>query len=160
MTHRVPSACALYESVGRYAVGPTIGATGLCVSAIILCMSTPTPSMTPSSTPQAMPDEMIICGPPRAAKQPPVRKPEMMAFQGSSFCLQRGEDSQGQPYSLRRAERSQSAPVALDGAVKCSVYHRKGTALALTVRADRLKSRVPTRTCLPRSRTAARWSER
>lgn len=24
---------------------------------------------------------------PRAARHPPVRKPEMMAFQGSSFCL-------------------------------------------------------------------------
>lgn len=59
--------------------------------------------MTPSSTPHAIPLETIIFGPPesqshdqrsgrlvaqledapRAARQPPVMKPEIMAFQGS-----------------------------------------------------------------------------
>jgi len=66
---------------------------------------TPTPSNTPSNIPQATADPKAAFGPPkilkkrvkcqirgagwdslRAAKQPPVMKPEMMAFHASSFC--------------------------------------------------------------------------
>jgi len=49
---------------------------------------TPTPSKTPRRIPQAMADPKADLGPLRAAKQPPVKKPDMMAFQGSSFCRQ------------------------------------------------------------------------
>jgi len=47
---------------------------------------TPTPSNTPSKIPQATADPKAAFGPLRAAKQPPVMKPEIMAFHASSFC--------------------------------------------------------------------------
>jgi len=47
---------------------------------------TPTPSNTPSRIPQATADPNAAFGPLRAAKQPPVIKPEIMAFHASSFC--------------------------------------------------------------------------
>ena len=69
--------------------------------------STPTPSKTPRRIPQATADPNAALGPPlkrninrrygisksarrwnvlRAAKHPPVMKPEMIAFHASSFC--------------------------------------------------------------------------
>jgi hypothetical protein len=44
------------------------------------------PSNTPSKTPQPMALPTMLRTPPRAANAPPVMKPDMMAFHGSSFC--------------------------------------------------------------------------
>jgi len=66
-------------------------------------MSTPTPSNTPSRIPQATAELNAALGPPnthrqkssntlqyrnllRAAKQPPVMNPDIIAFHASSFC--------------------------------------------------------------------------
>jgi hypothetical protein len=64
-------------------------------------------------------------GPPRTASEPPVKKPAMIAFQGSSFCL----FAEVLDYALWvgwmmeyrgwcSAERL-DAPDAFDGAIKC-----------------------------------------
>jgi len=47
---------------------------------------TPTPSKTPNKTPHPMALPTMLRTPPRAAKAPPVMKPDRIAFQGSSFC--------------------------------------------------------------------------
>lgn len=68
-------------------VSGMMGATCLFPSAIILCINTPTPSKTPSRIPHMMPEPSAVFGPLLIARPPPVIKPAMMAFQGSSFCL-------------------------------------------------------------------------
>lgn len=45
----------------------------------------PTPSMTAKRIPQLIAPFRIARAPPRTANEPPVKKPAMMAFQGSSF---------------------------------------------------------------------------
>lgn len=54
-------------------------------SAIILLNPMPTPSMTARRIAQPMAPFLIARGPPRTANEPPVKKPAMMAFHGSSF---------------------------------------------------------------------------
>ena len=81
------------------------GNCGRLPSANILFISTPTPSNTPNRILQATAEPNADFGPPtrqcqtdrggkdqspdslRAARQPPVMKPEMIAFHASSFCL-------------------------------------------------------------------------
>lgn len=60
---------------------------GRCPSLNTLERRTPTPSNTPSRIPQPTAEPNAERGPLRAAKQPPVMNPEMMAFHASSFCL-------------------------------------------------------------------------
>jgi len=64
------------------------GSCGRVLSFMILETKTPTPSNTPNRIPQATAEPKADLGPLRAAKQPPVKKPEAMAFHASSFCLQ------------------------------------------------------------------------
>lgn len=47
----------------------------------------PTPSMTASRIAQLIAPFLIALGPPLTASDPPVKKPAMMAFHGSSFFL-------------------------------------------------------------------------
>ena len=54
-------------------------------SAIIRWKPIPTPSMTASSIAHPIAPFRIARGPPRTARAPPVKKPAMMAFQGSSL---------------------------------------------------------------------------
>lgn len=53
--------------------------------AIIFWNPMPTPSMTASKTAQPIAPFRICLGPPRTASAPPVKKPAMMLFHGSSF---------------------------------------------------------------------------
>jgi hypothetical protein len=53
--------------------------------AIIFWNPMPTPSITASSTAQPIAPFRICLGPPRTASAPPVKKPAMMLFHGSSF---------------------------------------------------------------------------
>lgn len=62
-----------------------IGATGLLFSARRRCISTPTPSKTPRRIPHMTPAPNAVLGPPRIARLEPVKKPAIIAFQGSSF---------------------------------------------------------------------------
>jgi hypothetical protein len=62
------------------------GATGREPSLKTRLSKTPTPSKTPRSTPEATAIWNADLGPLRAARQPPVRKPEMIEFHASSFC--------------------------------------------------------------------------
>jgi len=64
------------------------GSCGRVPSLNTLDIRTPTPSNTLRRIPQAIAEPRADRGPLRAAKLPPVRKPEMMAFHISSFCLQ------------------------------------------------------------------------
>lgn len=50
-------------------------------------MPIPTPSMTARRIAQPMAPFRIALGPPLTASEPPVKKPAMIAFQGSSLCL-------------------------------------------------------------------------
>lgn len=61
------------------------GNSSLVFSAIILWKPMPTPSMTANRIAHPMAPFRIALAPPRTAKEPPVKKPAMMAFQGSSF---------------------------------------------------------------------------
>jgi hypothetical protein len=61
------------------------GSSNRVFSAIILWKPMPTPSITAKRMAQPMAPFLIALGPPRTAKAPPVKKPAMMAFQGSSF---------------------------------------------------------------------------
>jgi hypothetical protein len=54
-------------------------------SAIILWKPIPTPSITARRMAHPIAPFRIARGPPRTASAPPVKKPAMMAFQGSSF---------------------------------------------------------------------------
>lgn len=79
------------------------GGRGRFVSLSTRLKRTPTPSKTPKRIPQATAEPKAPRGPPciysvnvnvmksrwdvlRAAKQPPVKNPDMMAFHASSFC--------------------------------------------------------------------------
>lgn len=55
------------------------------LSAIILWKPIPTPSMTARKTAHMMAELRAALTPPRTAREPPVKKPAIMAFQGSSF---------------------------------------------------------------------------
>ena len=57
------------------------------MSAIIFVRKMFRPSIMASSTPPTAADRLAARQPPRAASTPPVAAPEMMEFQGSSFCL-------------------------------------------------------------------------
>ena len=57
------------------------------MSAIIFVRNMFRPSIMASSTPPTAADRLAARQPPRAASTPPVAAPEMMEFQGSSFCL-------------------------------------------------------------------------
>ncbi len=61
------------------------GNSNLVFSAIILWKPIPTPSMTASKIAHPIAPFRIALGPPRTANAPPVKKPAMMAFHGSSF---------------------------------------------------------------------------
>lgn len=61
------------------------GISSLVFSAIILWKPIPTPSITAIKMAQPIAPFRIALGPPLTAKEPPVRKPAIMAFQGSSF---------------------------------------------------------------------------
>jgi hypothetical protein len=78
-----------YAVAGRRPSLPSLGGGGgissLVFSAIILWKPIPTPSMTASRTAQPMAPLRMALGPPRTASAPPVKKPAMIAFQGSSF---------------------------------------------------------------------------
>ena len=79
----------VYAVAGRRPSLPSLGGGGgissFVFSAIILWKPMPTPSMTASRTAQPMAPLRMALGPPRTASAPPVKKPAMMAFQGSSF---------------------------------------------------------------------------
>ena len=61
------------------------GISNFVPSAIILWNPIPTPSMTANKIAHPIAPFRIARGPPRTASAPPVKKPAMMAFQGSSF---------------------------------------------------------------------------
>lgn len=61
------------------------GASSLVLSAIILLKPIETPSMTANRIAHDIAPLRIDLYPPRTASEPPVKKPAMMAFQGSSF---------------------------------------------------------------------------
>lgn len=61
------------------------GTSSLVLSAIILLNPIPTPSMTAKSIAQDIAPFRIDRTPPRTARDPPVKNPAIMAFQGSSF---------------------------------------------------------------------------
>jgi hypothetical protein len=61
------------------------GNSNFVPSAIILWKPMLTPSMTASKTAHPIAPLRIARGPPRTASEPPVKKPAMMAFHGSSF---------------------------------------------------------------------------
>ena len=63
------------------------GTSSLVFSAIILWNPIPTPSMTARRMAHPMAPLRTAFAPPRTARAPPVKKPAMMAFQGSSFLL-------------------------------------------------------------------------
>jgi hypothetical protein len=65
------------------------GSSSLVFSAIIRPNAMPTPSMTASKTAHPIALLRMAFAPPRTASAPPVMKPPMMAFQGSSFFLHR-----------------------------------------------------------------------
>lgn len=65
------------------------GASSRVFSANILLNAMPTPSMTARRTAQPIALLRMALAPPRTASAPPVKKPPMMAFHGSSFFLQR-----------------------------------------------------------------------
>jgi len=62
------------------------GSIGRLTSLNIRFSTTPTPSNTPRRMPHATADPKADLGPLRAARQPPVMNPEMIAFHASSFC--------------------------------------------------------------------------
>jgi hypothetical protein len=61
------------------------GSSKRVFSAIILWKPMPTPSMTAKRMAQPIAPFLIALGPPRTARAPPVKKPAMIAFHGSSF---------------------------------------------------------------------------
>mmetsp|Transcript_31063 Transcript_31063/g.63567 ORF Transcript_31063/g.63567 Transcript_31063/m.63567 type:complete len:265 (-) Transcript_31063:230-1024(-) len=78
------------------AVGGAVGSTAPACSymsgvgnggLIILVNMIPMPSMRARRTPPTTAAEAAALGPARAARTPPVTAPEVMEFQGSSFCL-------------------------------------------------------------------------
>jgi len=56
------------------------GASNLVLSAIILCIPIPTPSMTANSTAHPIAEFLAALNPPRTASDPPVKKPAMIAL--------------------------------------------------------------------------------
>ena len=82
------------EDQGSRMAGVTVkahlrgGSWGLVPSLNTRETRTPTPSNTLSKIPHITADVRAPLGPLRAARHPPVIKPEMMAFHMSSFCRQ------------------------------------------------------------------------
>lgn len=56
------------------------GASSLVLSAIILCIPIPTPSMTANNTAQPIAEFLAALNPPRTASEPPVKNPAMIAL--------------------------------------------------------------------------------
>jgi hypothetical protein len=77
------------------------------LSAIIRLKPMPTPSMTASSIAQDMAPLRMERAPPRTASDPPVKKPAMMAFHGSSFFLM---PFTAQSYALNRPPQTPKFP--------------------------------------------------
>lgn len=71
--------------MGCSALGGGGGTSSFVLPAIILPRPIPTPSMTARRTAQPMAPLRMALAPPRTARAPPVKKPAVMAFQGSSF---------------------------------------------------------------------------
>lgn len=64
----------------------TWGITGLFCSAVHLEIAIPMPSIKASKPPPTTAEIVAAFAPPRAASTPPVKAPDMIEFQGSSFC--------------------------------------------------------------------------
>jgi hypothetical protein len=89
------------------ACGGGTGPSSLVLSAIILLKPIPTPSMTASNIAQDIAPFRIGRQPPRTASEPPVKKPAMMAFHGSSFFLM---PFTAQSYALNRPPQTPKLP--------------------------------------------------
>lgn len=81
------------------------------LSAIIRWNPIPTPSMTPRKTAHMMAEFRAALKPPRMAREPPVRKPALIAFQASSFFRTplMAQSKATQPLVLRIGESIQAA---------------------------------------------------
>lgn len=115
-------ACDVYATIPR----PSIidcscgggGGSNRVFSAIMRWKPMPTPSMTASRIAQPMAPLRTALAPPRTASEPPVKKPAMIAFQGSSFLLLVGWVSEGYKGMLEGVAAG-TIPNSLDGAVEC-----------------------------------------
>jgi len=87
-------------------------------SAIMRWKPMPTPSMTASRIAQPIAPLRTALAPPRTASEPPVKKPAMIAFQGSSFLLLVGWVSEDYKGALEGVAAG-TIPNSLDGAVEC-----------------------------------------
>lgn len=93
--------------------GGGAGGSSLVFSAIMRLKAIPTPSITARRTAQPIALLRIAFAPPRTARAPPVKKPPMIAFHGSSLLLQ------GRQYVCPVRVLSLLAPNALDSAIEC-----------------------------------------
>lgn len=102
--------CDVYATIPR----PSIidcscgggGGSNRVFSAIMRWKPMPTPSMTASRIAQPMAPLRTALAPPRTASEPPVKKPAMIAFQGSSFLLLVGWVSEGYKGVLEELRRA------------------------------------------------------
>ena len=103
-------------------------------SAIILWKPIPTPSMTANKIAHPIAPFRTAFGPPRTASAPPVKKPAMIAFHGSSFLLLYASVSC--PFS--RSSYGCDVPDTLDSAVESREHATPDTKITSKNRCSRL----------------------